>query len=102
MISKFADRGPPFDSPGPSASLTATGPALSEAQPSRRDVDRISRHMDANHSLRLAIVDDDEGARSAVARLLRDAARTGGAWTVVKPVDAAISAAHGSQARHVR
>ena len=134
--------------------------------------------MHANQSLRLAIVDDDEGARSAVARLLRclghevrpfesaeaieaadaaglaldclivdvrlpgvsgpelrdrlrgrgmltpvvfitgdvglkirDAARTGGTLTVVKPfdgetllaaVDAAISAAHGSHARHVR
>ena len=134
--------------------------------------------MHANQSLRLAIVDDDEGARSAVARLLRclghevrpfesaeaieavdvaglaldclivdvrlpgvsgpelrdrlrgrgmltpvvfitgdayvkprNAARTGGTLTVIKPfddetllaaVDAAISAAHGSHARHVR
>ena len=35
------------------------------------EVDRIRRHMHANQSLRLGIVDDDDGARSAVARLLR-------------------------------
>ena len=134
--------------------------------------------MTGNQPLRLAIVDDDQGARSGLARLLRclghevrvfesaeaveaddaadldvdclivdirlpgvtgpelhdrlrsrgamtpvvfitgdahvkprDAARTGGTVTVIKPfdsetllaaVDAAISAAHGSNGRHVR
>ena len=134
--------------------------------------------MSVNQSLRLAIVDDDDGARSGLARLLRclghevrlfesaeaveaadpddlavdclivdvrlpgisgpelrdrlrsrgrmtpvvfitgdgdvktrDAARTGGAELVIKPfdeetllaaVDAAISAGHGSNGRHVR
>ena len=64
-----------------------------------QEIDRIRRQMGLNQSLRLAIVGDDEGAR------------TGGAVTVIKPFDddlllaavaRAISAAHGSSARHVR